>query len=84
MLKPVCRQTIRGGVVVSTVRTDNARYETAFIVGGVTSDPLVSASKADALAWHDAACDYVNSPSRREAGRRTHAIAVIFGQVAAG
>jgi hypothetical protein len=67
-----------GGVVVSTVRTGKTSYETAFVVAGVVSEPIRSASKREALTWHDAACDFVNRPTQTDAGARRETLASHF------
>lgn len=64
-IKAMFRNTVRGGVVVSTVRLEPGLYETAFIVNGRVSDGVRSTDKGAASVVHDLACDYINLPSQR-------------------
>lgn len=54
-------------VSVRTIQVERGVYETAFI-GLTVSDPIVSKGKDAAGRAHDAACEFVMYPSRRQLG----------------
>lgn len=63
------RSVLDNGVTVSTVRTGfgaATEYETAYICGGLVSDPIRTATKDGALRVHDRACDFARGYTKTD------------------